>query len=104
MFGLTKFTHLWEKYNPDISVVTEEYAYTADDKFNMKDRNFKFAFTVEDYLTNEMKDDPSYVKYLVSLSSYKDNKWNDKQLTFHRCTDDDYDSFYQIDKSSEVLL
>ena len=51
MFGLVKFTHLWEKYNPDISFVKEDYAYTSLDKFNMKSRNLKFAFTVEDYLS-----------------------------------------------------
>ena len=41
-----------------------------------------------------MKNDPSYVKYVVSLSSYADNKFTDKQIPFHKCTDDDYDSFY----------
>ena len=63
----------------------------------MKSRNFKFAFTVEDYLTNEMKNDPSYVKYLVSLSSYKSGQNYEKKIPFHKCTDDDYDSFYEID-------
>ena len=94
MFGLTKFKHLWEKYNPDISFVTDEYAFTSEDKFNMKSNNFKVAFTVEDYLTNEMKNDPRYVKYVVSLTSYKDNKFYEKEIPFHSCTDDDYDSFY----------
>ena len=49
MFGLTKFTHLWEKYNPDISFIKDDYAFTSQDKFNIKSTNFKFAFTVEDY-------------------------------------------------------
>ena len=69
MFGLTKFTHLWEKYNPDISFVKEDYAFTSQDKFNLKNANFKFAFTVEDYLSTEARNDPSYVKYLVSWTS-----------------------------------
>ena len=60
----------------------------------MKSKNFKFAFTVEDYLSSEMKNDPSYVKYVVSLSSYEGNKFYEKQIPFHKCTDDDYDSFY----------
>ena len=72
MFGITKFTHLWEKYNPDISYVKEDYAFTYKDKFNLKSGNFKIAFTVENYLTNEMKNDPSYVKMLVAYGVFKD--------------------------------
>ena len=97
IFGITKFTHLWERYNPDISFVTVEYAFTPKDRFNMKSRNFKFAFTVEDYLNPGMKNDPNYVKYLVSLASYQSGNFHDKKIPFHKCTDDDYDSFYEID-------
>ena len=68
MFGLTKFKHLWEKYNPDISFGKEDQAFTWEDKFNLKSENFKLAFTVEDYRTGKMKNDPHYVKYLVYWS------------------------------------
>ena len=70
MFGIAKFTHLWEKYNPDISFVKEDYAFTQKDKFNLKSSNFKLAFTVENYATSELRIDPSYVKYVVMWSYF----------------------------------
>ena len=68
LFGLTKFTHLWEKYNPDISFVKDNHAFTSSDKFNFKAKNYRIAFTVENYLSNEISNDTRYVKYFVNYA------------------------------------
>ena len=96
-FGLTKFTHLWVKYNPDISFVKDNYAFTAEDKFNFESTKYRIAFTVEGYFSKEMKNDPRYVKFFVSYSKKVNGKRVFESLPFHKCTADDYDSFLEIE-------
>ena len=71
--------------------------FTGQDKFNLKSNNFKIAFAVEDYLTYEAKLDPRYVKYVALKSTYQDGRFFNEKLSIHKCTDDDYDSFYEIE-------
>ena len=58
---------------------------------------FKIAFCVQGYTSETPgKDDPNYVRWVVQLtqSTGGDGAENATPLKFHKCTDQDYDSFY----------
>ena len=54
---------------------------------------FNFAFTIENYLLKEVRDDPAYVKYLVRLSTVTDGVKTEKILSYHKCNDTDWTDF-----------
>ena len=65
----------------------------------------KLAFTVEDtFGVKKQKNDPRYVKWFVRISGYIDGKAFQRMYPYHKCTDEDYNSFYPVEKSSRVLL
>ena len=73
-YGSTRLTQLFSKYNPDITRIPQEYVYTESDKFNLKQENFRFAFTLEGANDRERKDDIRYIKYFVQLYGKEDGK------------------------------
>ena len=64
-YGSLKFVHLMEKRNPQIIQVTEKNFFGSDHIINLDEIGFKFAFTIENYLAREVKDDPAFVKYII---------------------------------------
>ena len=61
------------------------------------------AFAVENYKTQELKDDPDqkYVKWIFQMHGRKNGEYFRKVLPYHRCTDSDYDLFYPIKPAAE---
>ena len=49
-----------------------------------------------DFKTKEVLDDPSYVQWNVYMHEATDFERDTpkKMLSYHKCTDEDYDSFY----------
>ena len=98
MYSSFKFTYLVTKHNPNISTYIKE-----DEMFgtvlNLNERNFRFAFTVEPYYNpTKQKNDPRYVKYFIILYGKHKGENFQRVLPYHKCTDDDYDEFYQVKK------
>lgn len=63
---------------------------------NTKEIGFKFAWGVETTYGNIPMQDPNQITWVAELSRNGDDSVvNSTQLTFHLCTDDDYDSFYK---------
>ena len=59
----------------------------------------KIAFTIEDtYGKPKQKSDPRYVKWIAKFEGVREGKDYHQILPFHKCTDEDYDSFYPVDK------
>ena len=65
---------------------------------NLNEIGFRFAFTIENYLTSKRKDDPRYIKWFARLLYRKDSKWGNKMIPFHRCTAEDFAEFNPIVK------
>lgn len=61
-----------QHHNPLISEVHEKNIMETSDKLSLNEIKFRMAFSVEGFLDKEMKDDPSYVKYIIRLFSIKD--------------------------------
>ena len=69
IYGSLKFSHLMDKYNPNISEVKEQNFYNSDTRLNLHDIGFRFAFSVEGNVDQLMRDDHRYVKYMVRIST-----------------------------------
>ena len=98
MYGTLKFSHLVSKHNPAVS------SYFIDDgmqgeSLNLNERKYRIAFTVESYLEPiEQKRDPKYVKYLFRLYGRKNGQEFERHVSYHNCTDADYEEFYPVKK------
>ena len=64
-FTVIKFSHLTAKANPTINKLTIPAHYSALDKVQLDDINFRLAFTVEGFLERKRRDDPRYVKWFA---------------------------------------
>ena len=62
------------------------------------------AFTVEGRYDLERKDDLRFVKYLVYINELVNGEFKRKEVSYHPCTDKDYEQFYSIEKNSESLF
>ena len=62
---------------------------------------FRFAFTVENFIAREVRDDPAYVKYIVRVLTYKLGAWNEKLLSYHKCNQTDWKDFAPATKASQ---
>ena len=95
-YGLTKSTHLQSVRGATISTYEEKANSSPDNGLNINDRNLRFAFAFEGYLDRKIKNDPRYVKWIFRQSYKKDNKWSERILPYHECTEQDYAEFYPI--------
>ena len=100
VYGTIKLLQLVDKHNPNVSEVSELDFYNFEEVLSLKEINFKIAFSVEGYLEREVKDDPRYVKYLVRTFGKKDGKEFEQILPYHKCTEEDWDTFQPPDKGS----
>ena len=62
---------------------------------NTKDIGFKFAWGIETTYNPQPKFDSNYVQWVAEMPINNDDTiGHSRLLKFHKCTDDDYDSFY----------
>lgn len=102
LFSAIKFEHLWNRFNPQIS----SYLLEVEDDvtINLNDRDFRLAFSIEDYVwPHRLKDDPAYTKWFARIWGKKEGVPYEKQLDLHLCTDVDYSEFYPIRDASAAL-
>lgn len=86
---------MFTRQNPIINITEEENAFDASDVIDLNEIGFKMAFGVGDFLTGESLDDPDHVNWEVKLiTGLKQIQLNSTQIPYHKCTNDDYDSFY----------
>ena len=62
---------------------------------------FRFAFTVEGRLDVEVKDDPTFVKYVVRVLTYEHGEYSEKLLSYHKCNETDWNDFTPASKGSK---
>ena len=103
MYAAIKFEHLITRHNPNIN---DYYIDTAiDETVNLNDHNFRIAFTVEDYnAPYGLKDSEEYVKWIFREFGIKDGVSYERIVPHHKCTEEDYAEFYQIEKNQAKEL
>lgn len=103
-YGTTKMIQLESKANPNISSYLKEAAFDYTDMIDLNEENFRIAFAVEGFRSKDLKIDPKYVKWIFRTYGKKDGKEFERLLPYHRCTDEDYAEFDDIQYSSETAL
>ena len=94
-YALQKGQIMLYKENPDIYVATFENFFEPSYEFKLEENGFKIAFGVNDYRTGQPYDDPNFVTWTVRLNEYVNQRSvSKKNVAFHKCTEQDYDSFY----------
>ena len=92
-YGVLKFIHLITKHNSNVASVLETGVFDFNDVTNLNEVGFRFAFSVRDFRSKELKDDPRYVKYLVRMYGRKEGKEFERILPYHKCEESDWDKF-----------
>lgn len=92
------------KKNPEITAVLFRDEFDDEEIFDTRKEDFRLAFTVEDYFTNENRLDERYVKWFVKHTTIIDGKSEAREIPAYRCSDTDYAQFHPIDESAEGLL
>ena len=96
MYGTLKFSNLFTKPSP---IINSYYAENemAGVAFNLNERNYRVAFTVESfYAPIQQKSDPRYVKYLVRMYGQRNGQSFQRVLPYHKCTEEEFDEFYPV--------
>ena len=62
------------------------------------------AVAFEGYDDEQLKNDPNYVRYIFHITGKKDNKWYERLISHHVCTNEDYEKFYPMQKIQESTL
>ena len=50
---------------------------------NLNEIGFRVAFTLENYLTNEVVNDPRYIKWIARMYKKVDGVYSEEILPFH---------------------
>ena len=103
-YASIKLIHLWNKDNPIVSEISLPDHFDSFDKFNMKEINKPVAFAVEGYFDNLGRYDTRYVKTMVRLYSIKDGLRTSRDVSYHKCKDEDMTLFYPIQPKSKDLF
>jgi hypothetical protein len=99
-YGAARFQTLIYRSNPTITRSDLLDFFDSTEIVKFSDINFKIAFAVEQYDDSRAaKDDPNYVRWVVQLTQATGGVEIEIPLTYHKCTDADYDSFYKPGKS-----
>ena len=104
-YGVSRLNALLLRANPQITVSTLQQYFDSSKIVNFDDIGFKVAFAVEQYDDNRAgKDDPNYVEWIVQLTQNIGKVETIFPLKFHKCTDEDYDSFYEPALSYKAMF
>ena len=97
-YATLKMIDLVTRNGPNIVVNETSAFFEPETLVNVNEINFRFAFSLENFLDNKRRDDPRFVKWFVRLYGKKDSEWYERVLPFHRCTEQDYAEFNPVAK------
>lgn len=104
-FTMQKLFIVFSHANPVISFSFKENSFDAQDAIDLRATGFKMAFGVGDFYKGGSLDDPNHVRWEVKLiMGLKQKQLNSTSIPYHKCTQEDYDSFYPPAKDSEGMF
>jgi len=68
-YGLSRLDRLIRRTDTDILVFKDVAFHSSDTRTNLKDEGFMFAFSVVGYADRQVRDDPDFVEWAVSLKT-----------------------------------
>lgn len=94
LYGYVRFEYLIYRKNPLITRSELFDFFDSSEVVNFDEIGFKVAFAVEQYDANrEAKHDPNYVRWVAQMTEIVDGEEVGQELTFHTCTEEDFDAF-----------
>ena len=104
-YASLKFSVLYTRADPFINETSILDYYDRDDKLNLDEINFKFAFAIEGYYDEQNKYDTRYMKqYLRMTEKDVNGSVNATSVPYHICNDEDYEMFYPPTKRAKEIL
>ena len=104
LYATVKFVHLTEKHNPGLAAYLIERPSSLQTPFNLNLLNSRIAFAFVGYNERDLKDDPRYVRWIVRHTGKADGERWERILPYHKCTAEDYSTFYPTVKAQEPNL
>ena len=92
------------RHNPNISSFRRQSYFDSSRVLSFKEYDLRFAFNIEGYLDDKVKDDPNYVKYLVRMYGKKDGVPYEKILEHHKCSAEELRAFKEPMKDTQDSL
>ena len=85
MYASLKFSYFITRNNPNMfSYIKDENQLVDGEEINLSERNFRIAFTIEDFGETDalikQKNDEKYVKWLVRLVGKREGKYYERVL------------------------
>ena len=101
LFALLKLQHLLSKHNPTVNVFTEHAVFGESDVWTGgENEDFMMAFAVVDYVSGEVRDDLSFVKWFAHQWIEEDGVASQVEVDMYPCTEEDFAKFYEPNTSS----
>ena len=104
LYAGVKLDHLLNRDNPNINFTDIEDYFSLDERLDLNEIGFKIAWSVEGNLDNKNKNDSRYVKWLVRFYGKEDGVKVETVLPVHKCTEEDYEQFSEIEPKSKLFL
>ena len=71
---------------------------------NLNDQNFRIAFAFENKDSKKLITDSRYVRWMFLVTEFINDQRQEKFLSYHECTEEDYAQFYTIKSDQESEL
>jgi len=104
IYAAIKLVRLVSHANPNITTFEEFDVFDSSEVLNYRDQGLRFAFAVEGYWDEELKNDPKYVRTMARLVGKRKGVYYEEILNFHLCTDADYAEFAPPSAEGATML
>ena len=104
LYASLKLDRMLKRTNPDVSQFMEYDVRSSDEKVNLHEWGFQFAFAIEGYRDEQLKDDPRFVKGFAKMRGKKQGKKFEKIIPYHKCTESDWENFPPPAQSAQSSL
>ena len=74
LYGLLKFQIMLQKDDPIVTSYAKAGAFSSEDRLDMKEARFRFAWAFEGSWDKELKNDPRFVKTYARAAGKRDGK------------------------------
>ena len=79
--------------NPNVSFFIEQNESFDTEKLSLKKEGLLFAWSIEGYLDQELKDDPRYVKTIMRVAGRYNQTLYEHRLEYEKCTAEELKQF-----------
>ena len=104
IFGVHKLGHMLQRKNPIITSTMELHAIEDSEHFRMSQGNFQMAFALRSFDYSKSLSDAFFVKWVARIQKVKDQTPSYSFLPLHKCTEEDLESFNDMDDKTRSQL